>query len=221
MAQADQEMDGPIDVAVERVFAPVVDPGERPPVALGARLVAIGLLNYLTNHVIGHVPSFALRRWWYRHVLGIRVGRGAAIYMGCFMWSLTPRNVRRNGISFGEYSFINRGCCLDLRGPLTIGANASISPEVMILTATHDPNDPRFPFVQLAVHIGDHVWIGSRATILPGVTLGRGCVVAAGAVVTRDVEPFDIVAGVPARKVGVRDERAAAYTLDGAQPLFE
>ena len=67
--------------------------------------------------------------------------------------------------------------------------------------------------------IEDHVWIGTRATVLPGVRIGRGAVVAAGAVVTRDVAPLDIVAGVPARPVG-RRSLDPAYRLPNA-PLFE
>ena len=69
--------------------------------------------------------------------------------------------------------------------------------------------------------IEDNVWVGTRATILPGVTLGRGCVVAAGAVVTRDVPPLVIVGGVPARPIGTRPERPRHYVLDSAFPLFE
>ena len=68
--------------------------------------------------------------------------------------------------------------------------------------------------------IEDHVWIGTRATILPGVTLGRGCVVAAGAVVTRDVPPLAIVGGVPAKVIGARPDEATHYVLDGRAPAL-
>jgi acetyltransferase-like isoleucine patch superfamily enzyme len=195
--------------------------GPRPGVAAGVRLFVIHLVNYLTNHVISHIPSFGVRKWWYGRILGIKMGQQAVVHMGCFMWSYTPRHVRNNGIEFGDHSYINRGCCIDIRGPLTIGKNVSISPEVMILTAAHDANDPSFPVHHRPVVIDDYVWIGSRAVILPGVTLGRGCVVAAGAVVSRDVQPLEIVAGVPARPVGVREESATVYVLDGQPPLFE
>jgi acetyltransferase-like isoleucine patch superfamily enzyme len=63
--------------------------------------------------------------------------------------------------------------------------------------------------------------VGSRAIIMPGVRLGRGCVVAAGAIVTRDVAPLAVVAGIPARVVGERPDEATHYTLDGRFPLFE
>ena len=97
----------------------------------------------------------------------------------------------------------------------------SISPEVTILTAFHRMDDPEFRVETRPVVIEDHVWIGTRSTILSGVTLGRGSVVAAGAVVTRDVAPLAIVAGVPARPIGTRPAEAIDYVLDAPFPLFE
>jgi maltose O-acetyltransferase len=187
----------------------------------GFRLFAIRTLAYLTNYLVRHIPSFALRRFWYTRVLGVRMGSGAGIHLGCFIWFYGPGQVRRGGLEIGSHSRINRNCCLDARGGLVIGDNVSVSPEVMILTAQHRVDDPEFRVENRRVVIEDHVWIGTRATILPGVTLGRGSVVAAGAVVTRDVAPFAIVGGVPARTVGRRPEAAAAYVLDQRFPLFE
>jgi maltose O-acetyltransferase len=68
-------------------------------------------------------------------------------------------------------------------------------------------NDPLFREVLAPVTIADHVWIGSRAMILPGITVGEGAVVAAGAVVTRNVEPYTVVAGVPACPISTRSQR--------------
>jgi maltose O-acetyltransferase len=129
--------------------------------------------------------------------------------------------VRRDGFELGARTRVNRDCCLDVRGSLLIGEDVSISPEVMILTAGHAVDDPAFGVETRPVVIEDHVWIGARALVMPGVRLGRGSVVAAGSVVTRDVEPRAIVAGAPARKVGVRSESALDYALDGPLPLFE
>jgi acetyltransferase-like isoleucine patch superfamily enzyme len=187
----------------------------------GIRLFVVRVLNYVTNHVVSHVPSFGFRRFWYRRILGIGLGDHAGVHLGCFLWAYGPNQIRRDGVRIGAYSRINRDCCLDLRGGLDIGENVSVSPEVMILTAAHAVADPEFRVENKRVVIEDHVWIGTRATILPGVTLGRGCVVAAAAVVTRDVPELAIVAGVPARPVGVRPEDAAHYVLDGNFPLFE
>jgi maltose O-acetyltransferase len=119
----------------------------------------------------------------------------------------------------GARTIINRGCCLDARSGLRIGEDVSISPEVAILTTQHDVNDPGFALQGRPVVIEDHVWIGMRAMVLPGVTIGRGAVVAAGAVVTSDVGPLEIVAGVPARVVG-RRALNPQYRL-ALPPLFE
>lgn len=187
----------------------------------GIKLFLVRVLNYLTNYVVSHVPSFTLRHAWYAHVLGVRLARGAAVHMGCYLWFYGPGQLRRDGLTIGANTRINRNCCLDARGSLRIGDNVSISAEVTILTAFHQIDHPEFAVEARPVVIEDHVWIGTRATILAGVTLGRGSVVAAGAVVTRDVEPLAVVGGVPARPLGTRPEAAAQYVLDGSCPLFE
>lgn len=182
---------------------------------------AIRLVNWLTNYVVCHIPSFRFRRWWYRRVLGVQIDKTAGVHLGCYIWFYGPGQIRRDGFTIGPHSRINRDCCLDARGPLRIADNVSISPEVTILTAFHRIDDPKFRVESRPVVIEDHVWIGSRATILSGVKLGRGSVVAAGAVVTRDVEPLQIVGGVPARPIGTRPAEALEYVLDGPFPLFE
>jgi acetyltransferase-like isoleucine patch superfamily enzyme len=203
-----------------------------PPARAGARLepaatgrwyrvLAIRVLAYLTNYVVSGVPSFTLRHGWYRRVLGIEIGRKTGISLGCFVWSYGPRQLRRGGLTIGSFTRINRDCCLDARGGLSIGDNVSISLETMILTAAHVVDDPAFPVENRPVVVEDHVYIGARALIMPGVTLGRGSVVAAGAVVTRDVEPLAIVAGVPAREIGTRAATATQYTLEQPLPLLE
>jgi maltose O-acetyltransferase len=185
------------------------------------RLFALRLVNYITNELISHVPSFALRRWWYTRVAGISFGHHSGIHLGCYLWSYGPRQARRDQVSIGSFCRINRNCLLDVRGSLTIADNVSMSPEVMILTAYHRPDKEGFPVEGRPVVIEDHVWIGTRAMIMPGVTLGRGCVVAAGAVVTRDVPPMAMVAGVPARVVNERPAEGTNYNLSGPFPLFE
>lgn len=190
------------------------------PDAKGAlRTFGVRLLNYLTNHLIGRVPSFSVRHGWYHHVLGIDIGEGSAIFLGCYLWFYGPGQIRRDGVRIGRNSFINRDCCLDARAQLRIGDNVSISPQVMLLTTAHQLDDPNFTVAGRPIVIEDHVWIGTRAMILPGVRIGRGAVVAAGAVVTRDVAARTIVGGVPARPIGHR-RVDPAYTL-GPAPLFE
>jgi maltose O-acetyltransferase len=183
------------------------------------RAFGVRVLNYLTNHLVNRVPSLALRRYWYQRILGMDLDEGSAIFLGCYIWFYGPGQVRRDGVHLGRHSLVNRDCCLDARAPLHIGDNVSISPQVVILTTGHQYEDPDFGLVGRPVVIEDYVWIGTRATIMPGVTIGRGAVVAAGAVVTANVAPKAIVAGVPARPIGHRS-LDPAYIL-AKPPLFE
>ncbi len=177
------------------------------------------LLAYLTNQFISHVPFFALRHAWYRRVVGIRIGRGSSVCMGCYWYFYRPLGRNPQPMEIGEHTVINRRCTLDGRGGLRVGANVSLSPEVMLITSSHTVNDPDFGVKDQPIVIDDYAWIGSRATILPGVTIGRGAVVAAGAVVTRDVAPYAIVGGVPAKVMSERD-RNLRYNLT-FRPWFE
>ncbi len=186
----------------------------------GPSLVGVRVLTYLTNHVVSALPSYRLRHAWYRR-LGIRLAPGAGIHLGCYIWFYGPGHLRRTGLSIGENTRINRGVCLDGRGPLSIGANVSVSPEVAILTTQHAWRTPGFPLESRPVVIEDHVWIGMRATVLPGSTIGRGAVVAAGAVVSGTVPPLAVVAGVPARQVAERPQAALQYAFDVPFPMLE
>jgi acetyltransferase-like isoleucine patch superfamily enzyme len=177
--------------------------------------------NYLTNHVVSRIPSFAVRHVWYQRYLGLKLGDEARIHLNCFLWHYGPGQTRRVGARIGERTWVSRGCCLDLRGGLEIGTDVSISPEVMILTSAHDPHHPDFELTVAPVVIEDHAWIGSRAMIMPGVRISGGAVVAAGSVVTRDIDALTIVAGAPARPIGVRDSSAVQYRLGGRLNLFE
>jgi maltose O-acetyltransferase len=105
----------------------------------------------------------------------------------------------------GKHSTINERCRLDNRGNLSVGNNVSISAETCILTADHDPHSPAFSGRNRPVVVEDYVFVGTRALILPGVTIGRGAVIGAGAVVTRDIAPLVIAAGSPAREIGKRN----------------
>jgi acetyltransferase-like isoleucine patch superfamily enzyme len=183
--------------------------------------LVVRALNYLTNHVISRVPSFRIRHTWYRRVLGVSLGNHSGIFLGCYIWFYGPGQVRRSGLRIGANTLVNRDCCLDARGPLLIGDNVSISPAVTILTTHHRHDENGFPLESRAVVIEDHVWIGTRAMILPGATVGRGAVVAAGAVVHGSVDPMTVVAGVPARPIAKRPHDATNYVLDGPLPLFE
>jgi acetyltransferase-like isoleucine patch superfamily enzyme len=149
------------------------------------------------NAVISKLPSHDIRLFLYRSVFRTRIGRDSTIHRGCELFMPTRIKIGRNTI-------VGWDSMLDGRGGLEIGNNVDIANNVFIFTAMHDPQDPFYRYVKKRVVIGDNVWLSSRSTILPGVRVGEGAVVSAGAVVTRDVKPYTIVAGVPARTIGKR-----------------
>lgn len=104
-------------------------------------------------------------------------------------------------ISIGRNVFINQGCHFSDLGGITIGDDVMIGPKVNIISAGHPvaPAERRNGIVAKPITIGNNVWIGAAAAILPGVTIGDNAVVAAGAVVSRNVASNTLVAGVPAR----------------------
>ena len=181
-------------------------------------MLRLPALRFTTNVIVSRIPSYTVRHWWYRRVLGMHIGAGSSLLMGQSIYFHGQKRGRPN-ISIGDHTVINGGCVLDGRGGLTIGNNVSISPGVWIITAAHDPQDPDFRYVEASSRIGDRVWLGSRCLVLPGVRIGTGSVVAAGAVVSRDVPEYTIVGGVPAHPIGER-RRDLAYVLD-YRPLFE
>jgi acetyltransferase-like isoleucine patch superfamily enzyme len=159
--------------------------------------IRIFFQDYFSNYWINKIPFYFIRHWYYRNVMGIKIGKGSSIHLNCFVYG--------NNIEIAENAVINRRCNLDGRGRLYIGNNASISPDVHMITGDHDYNSVNFSFRSKDIYIDDYVWIGARATILPGVRLGRGAVICAGAVVTKDVEDFAVVAGIPAVKIRERN----------------
>lgn len=179
-------------------------------IPLMRRLWFDGLL-YLCNRIVAFVPSHRLRQIFYRTFMQFEIGEKSCIFMGA-------RFDARRGFTLGAHSVINEHCRLDNRGELFIGSNVSISSEVCILTADHDPQSAAFSGRCRAIRIEDYVFIGTRAMILPGITIGRGAVVAAGAIVTKDVPPFAIVAGSPAKEIGKRNPDLA-YQIEYC-PLF-
>ena len=134
------------------------------------------------------------------------MGQGSATLLGLLLYT-------RGNLKIGEHSVVDRDCVLDARGEITIGNNVNLAPEVMILTASHDPDDENFGGITKAVTIEDYAWIATRPLVLPGVTIGRGAFVGAGSVVTKNVEPGTIVAGNPAKPIRNR-EGTQSYQLD-------
>ena len=124
----------------------------------------------------------------------VNIERGANFSMG-------------GGISIGSGSGLGINCVV--HGPLSIGNNVMMGPDVVILTHTHNIDRIDIPMGQQGsrvakVSIGNDVWIGMRSIIMPGVAIGSGAVIGAGAVVTKDVPDYAIVGGVPARIIKFR-----------------
>lgn len=153
-------------------------------------------VEYVVNDGLPHLPFWRLRRFYLRK-MGLQIGAKSFIMKHCYFMS-------PNRMKVGSYTHINRGCLLDARGGITIGDNVSISHDVRILTGSHDYRSASFRAHYLPIVIDDYAWLGVGSTVLCGVHIGRGAVVAAGAVVTHDVPPYTIVGGVPARKIGER-----------------
>ncbi len=147
-------------------------------------------------HLVGCVPSHHFRRLCYR-LAGVKIGKGSTIHMHAVFYD--PRNIR-----IGRDTIVGEGAVLDGRDKLIIGDHVDIASEVMIYNGQHDIQSSDFHAIFAPVEIDDYVFIGPRAIIQPGVKIGRGAVIAAGAVVVKDVEEFSIVGGVPAKEIAKR-----------------
>lgn len=181
--------------------------------------VLVAAVKFATNYIINYIPSYSIRHTWYRKVLGWQIGPKAAILLGQYV-HMAGVHTSGQKVSIGKGTVINHGCLLYTTGGIVIGENVSISSGVWLVTGTHDMNDPQFADYYKPIVIGDYAWIGIRATILGGITIGEGAVVMAGAVVTHDVAPYMVVGGVPARVVSQRKLQDPSYTLV-FRPLFE
>ena len=169
-----------------------------------------GMYHFVIS-IIMWMPCHPLRRLFCKSIMG-KFNMSSAVYR-----CIDIRSPYR--INIGGGTCVNKHCVLDGRGGLTIGDNVDIAQGVNIWTEQHDYNSPTFASVCKPVIIEDYVWIASRATILPGVTIGKGAVVATGAVVTKDVAPYTVVAGVPAKVIGQRIDNMA-YKL-GTRAWFK
>ena len=146
-------------------------------------------------HVIPR-PLFGVRNWLLRRYGG-QVGRSVRISNTAkiqYPWLLT----------IGDYSAIGDHAIVYNLGPLTIGCRVTISQYAHLCGGTHDHRSTDFELMRCPIHIDDDAWIAADAFVGPGVKVGQGAIVAARAVVVREVPAWSIVAGNPARRIGQR-----------------
>ncbi|MEP1423143.1 MAG: DapH/DapD/GlmU-related protein [Erythrobacter sp.] len=168
-------------------------------------------VTYTYNAFVTHLPLGWIRRAYLRAWLA-GIGEGTGVQMRC-------RFMNGHRVRLGKRNVVNFGTLIDGRTfPVTFGDDVTIGPEATVLTLGHDPQSTSFATSGGPVAIGNRTWIGYRAIIMPGVSIGEGAVVAAGAVVTKDVDPYTIVAGVPAKPIGRRSDKLN-YKL-GFHPLL-
>lgn len=165
---------------------------------------------------ISTIPSLHIRKWLYKG-LGVKMGKNVVIH-----FRTEIRCPER--LLLGDGTIIGDNAILDARRGLTMGRNVNLSSNVSIYTLQHDHRNPNFDCppedsVKFSVEIDDRAWLGSNVIVLPGVHIGEGAVCCAGCVVTKDVEPYSVVAGIPARKVGERP-RNLTYEFNGKSCRF-
>lgn len=167
--------------------------GNEMPKLLKAVYYAIVLFG---NTVINKLPSRHLRKWFYQ-AMGAEIGKNT--FPCRRVEILLPKGLKlSDDVAVGWFAE------LDARGGITIGHDTNISSHVKLITGSHDVDDPEFAADFRPISIGHHCWIGTGAIILQGVTIGDGAVVAAGAVVTKDIPPYEIWGGVPAKCIKKR-----------------
>lgn len=161
---------------------------------------------------VGLFPSHYFRLFYYRAIMGMKIGKYSSIHRGAQI-----RNGK--GITIGDNCVIGEYILLDGRNIIQIGNNVNISSNVSIYTMQHDYNDPYFSACGGKVIIGNNAWISSDSTILPNVNIGEGAVVGARSLVTKDVNEYTLVGGVPARYLKDRN-RDIRYRLNYKELFF-
>ena len=166
--------------------------------------------EFVLNHVVNRIPLVGVRMAAYE-AFGVQLAdrRRSTIMLGTEVWE--PKRLR-----LGVDTIVGRDCLLDARGGIALGDRVNVTSNSLFMTAKHEVDEPGFPATFDPIVVEDQAWVALGSTILGGVTIGEGAVVAAGSVVTRDVDPRAIVAGVPA--VFVRERAPGAEQETGYRP---
>lgn len=149
------------------------------------------------NHFFNKIPFFNIRHFILKYLYGLKFGL-SNIHMGIIFFS--PWKIK-----IGDNSILHFDCFLDGRGSIEIGNNVDISFGVKIFTEQHLPDSDIYETIIKKVVVHDYVSIGAYSIILPGVIIGKGAIIAAGSVVSKNIEPFTVVGGIPARFIKKRD----------------
>jgi putative colanic acid biosynthesis acetyltransferase WcaF len=162
-------------------------------------------------------PAWFVQFWWLFEALFVRPTPQVLYSWRCFVWRLFGAKVGRNvlirpgvrvtfpwKVVIGDYCWIGDNATLYSVGEIVIGAHSVVSQDAYLCTGTHDYRDISFPLVASPIIVEPECWIAARTFVGPGVRMGRGAVVGACSVLLSDVEAGTIVAGVPARNVGIR-----------------
>jgi acetyltransferase-like isoleucine patch superfamily enzyme len=157
---------------------------------------------------VGFIPLHTVRKIFYL-ASGIDMPFDSTIHIGANFFN--PQN-----ITIGHDTIIGDHCFLDGRAKLTIGNHVGIASQVLIYNDEHNIHSDNYDNSFGPVEIGDYVFIGPRAIILPDIKIGKGAVVAAGAVVTKNIPEFEIWGGIPAQKIGDRKNKNPNYKLGRA-----
>lgn len=158
-------------------------------------------LWYFCNYVIMNTPIHRLRVWGFRNILKNRIGDGCFLHIGCLFYG---------NITVGNNSVIGRKCTLI--GDISVGNNVSITAECYIFSESHDKDSSSFAGTSKPISIEDYAWLGARALVLPGVVIGRGAILGAASTATKNIPPYTVFAGTPAKQVGERSHDLS-YTL--------
>jgi acetyltransferase-like isoleucine patch superfamily enzyme len=148
-------------------------------------------------------------RWFFLKLALKKLGSNVLIDYGCYIrypWR----------VSIGNNVSLNRGCTIYASmqvadAEIILGNNIALGPNVTLFGAGHDASALSLPDTAGSIVIKDYVWIGGNSTVLQGVTIGEGAIVAAGSVVTQDVESYSVVAGIPAKKIKKRVLHSISY----------
>jgi putative colanic acid biosynthesis acetyltransferase WcaF len=201
------------DLPLQANYGPVADPAADPYLA-----ASFSFSNRLLRFAWGFVyalffrpsprPAHAWRSFLLR-CFGARMAPACHIYPKAVIWA--PWNL------FCEYqATVADGATVYNPKPIRLGKHAIISQDAYLCGATHDYEDPAFPLVASEISIGSYAWVCARATVQPGISVGEGAVLALGSIATRNLEPWTVYAGVPARKIKMRTLRGTDDSLRAA-----